>query len=260
MICLTTTWALDFTLDTCLDVAVGDIVFRTIIPNNSWFAIGFGTKMVNTDMIGWFVDNKVGSTRDLWSTGYGQPADDLQNDVKDDSPPTFDEVTGKMTFITRRPLDTGDASEDYLIELNSILAMSYAFKRGTGKFEMHGENDMGVWSLAIAKDGVITDGGLDVREMLRNSDYEEHGLWMWGAWFVCGLGLLITKRYVKKFWMPMHLLHVVLGGFVLIVTIIFAMKVSKGFFQDGGFHNTLGSVFLIITILGALTGSIAAGV
>ena len=31
---------------------------------------------------------------------------------------------------------------------------------------------MGVWSLAIAKDGVITDGGLDVTEMLRNSDYE----------------------------------------------------------------------------------------
>ena len=59
----------------------------------------------------------------------------------------------------------------------------------------------------------------------------------------------------------MHLLHVLLGFFVLIVTVIFAMKVTKeGFFKEGGFHNTLGAVFVIITFIGAMTGSIAAGV
>lgn len=256
--CLTQTWDVDFTLDTCIDIEANDLVMRATIPDKSWFAIGFGAKMENTDMIGWHAENGVGYTKDYWSTSYGTPREDASQDVKDDSPPTFDAVTNKMTFVTRRSLDTGDTGEDFLIEPNSILPMSWAYKRGTSDFKKHDER--GVWSLAVSRDGVITDGGLDVTELLRNDEYEQHGLWMWGAWFVCGLTLLTTKRYIKKFWMAMQMLHSLLGIFVLLVTVIFAMKVSKGGLFTGDFHNILGSAFMIITILGALTGFTASAV
>ena len=61
---------------------------------------------------------------------------------------------------------------------------------------------------------------------------------------------------MKKFWLPAQMLHSMLGIFVLIGTIIFAMKVSHhGFLHfHGGLHNILGSVFVIIAILGALSG------
>jgi len=48
---------------------------------------------------------------------------------------------------------------------------------------------------------------------------------MWIAWFWVGMALLVTKRYAKKFWFPMHYLHVLLGYFTLIVTIVFMFKV-----------------------------------
>ena len=109
-------------------------MFRATIPNNSWFAIGFGAKMENTDMIGWHADNGVGSTKDYWSDGYGTPAIDTVSHLKDEAAPTLDAATGKMTFLTRRPLDTGDASQDFLVEFNSVLPMSWAYKKGTADF------------------------------------------------------------------------------------------------------------------------------
>ena len=64
--------------------------------------------------------------------------------------------------------------------------------------------------------------------MLRNYEYEEHGWWMWAAWYPLGMLLLITKRYAKKFWLVMHYLHGFMGHFVEIVTIVFVWKVSHG--------------------------------
>lgn len=80
------------------------------MPNNSFFSIGFGATMSNTDMIVWFVTDKVGETKDYWSIDHRPPTLDTVQNVKDDSAPVYDDVTNKMVFITRRPLDTGDAS------------------------------------------------------------------------------------------------------------------------------------------------------
>ena len=82
---------------------------------------------------------------------------------------------------------------------------------------------------------------------------------MWGSWFVCGLGLLVTKRYIKKYWMPMQLLHTLLGTFVLIVTIIFALSVAEWKHTTDNLHNLFGTIFLFLAILGALTGYVLGG-
>lgn len=61
----------------CYDKAAKDLVFRTTVPDNSWFSIGFGKSMKNTDMISWFVDNETGRTVDYWSTNHKQPKEDI---------------------------------------------------------------------------------------------------------------------------------------------------------------------------------------
>lgn len=60
-----------YNLSTCLDEAASELVLIADIPNDSWFAIGFGTSMTNTDMIVWFAKQGQGAIRDLWSSGYG---------------------------------------------------------------------------------------------------------------------------------------------------------------------------------------------
>lgn len=68
--------------------------------------------MRDTDMISWTVVGGRGKTADLWSSGayYATPDEDISSDVTDEVPPSFDAATGMMTFLTRRKLDTGDAS------------------------------------------------------------------------------------------------------------------------------------------------------
>lgn len=49
---------------------------KVVMPETSWFSIGFGASMEDTDMIAWFNKGGKGQTRDLWSGGYGRPATD----------------------------------------------------------------------------------------------------------------------------------------------------------------------------------------
>ena len=94
--------------------------------------------------------------------------------------------------------------------------------------------------------------------MLRNPEYEQHGLWMWAAWFPVGLLLLVSKRYAKKAWMSMHFLHALLGYFTLIVTIIFALNVTD-WEPTKTVHNMFGSVCVVVAIIGSMSGSFTAG-
>mmetsp|Transcript_23454 Transcript_23454/g.31424 ORF Transcript_23454/g.31424 Transcript_23454/m.31424 type:complete len:138 (-) Transcript_23454:1699-2112(-) len=130
-----------------------------------------------------------------------------------------------MTFLTRRKLDTGDTFEDFVFPLDEPVAMCWAHK-GSATFTRH--DARGVWSLTLKATGEAETGGLDESELLRVPAYEEHGWWMWSAWYVVGLLLLITKRYAKKHWHLMHYVHALLGYFVLAVTIVFVAKISHG--------------------------------
>jgi len=52
------------------------------VPNSSWFAIGFGEKMKDTDMIAWSAQDNFSNSIDMYSTGYGVPSTDAQNNVE----------------------------------------------------------------------------------------------------------------------------------------------------------------------------------
>lgn len=80
---------------------------------------------------------------------------------------------------------------------------------------------------------------------------------MWIAWFVVGLLLLVTKRYVKKTWKLSHFLHMFFGCFVLAVTVLMVIRVSH-FRPFENFHNAIGSLCCLVTIFGSVSGFVTA--
>ena len=51
--------------------------------------------------------------------------------MTDGESPVFDTETGKMKFVTRRKLDTGDSEQDFLVRLGEKMPMIYGYKKGT---------------------------------------------------------------------------------------------------------------------------------
>ena len=214
-------------MKTCVDLDAQELVLTALVKDNSWFAIGFGPTMKDTDMIGWHVRNGVGETVDYYSTGYSAPKVDDQSNVRDDpqNPPVFDSQTKVMKFVTRRALDTGDESQDFKVELDVDMPMIYAYNEGTGDWRKH--DKYGIWSMQFSSTGVSLDSELDeddLRELLRDSKIEAHGWAMWSSWYVVGLLMLITKRYAKKTWKLNHYLHALLGYVILVVTLFYGFS------------------------------------
>ncbi len=110
----------------------GELILKAQIPNNSWLGIGFGATMKNTDMITWSAKNGVGRVYDSYSVGYGKPKEDDVQNVELDSTPSFNKSEDRVSFVTRRKLDTGDAGNDFVVRLDEDIAMSYAYKQGSG--------------------------------------------------------------------------------------------------------------------------------
>ena len=54
----------------------------------------------------------------------------------------------------------------------------------------------------------------------RLSQYESHGWWTLISWFPLGFALLATKRYYVTHWHVMHIAHIVIGLFVIIVMVV----------------------------------------
>ena len=50
-----------------------EIVFKTSMPPNTYFAIGFGYTMIDTDMIIWNGYAEGPDAIDLWATEFDQP-------------------------------------------------------------------------------------------------------------------------------------------------------------------------------------------
>ena len=93
-----------------------EIEFTVDVMNNSWIALGFGSDMTNTDMIAWHANGNESYSEDYWSTRKAEPKVDDSSNLDTSFKVSVD--SSRVTFVTRRKLDTGDDSEDYLITLN----------------------------------------------------------------------------------------------------------------------------------------------
>ena len=196
------------------------------IPALSYLAVGFGPSMRGTDMIVWRWKNEELVIDNLWSDGYKEPPSDgtdfLTSFIEDSA-------DGRFKIIeTTRKLDTGNA-KDFVIQPDVDYVWSYAFKAGRGDFVNHGDNrdNFSIKFSSTGEASVSTE--IDLTEFRRNSFYEAHGWWMWSAWMPVGILLLITKRYAKKHWNCMHVMHALLGVAVLGVTLVWGFKIMDYF-------------------------------
>ena len=72
-----------------------------------------------------------------------------------------------MTFYTRRARDTKQEKEDALVDFDTDILMSYAFKQGGGGFGKHAVGDRGYWSIRISETGNLEDADIDLFQYLR---------------------------------------------------------------------------------------------
>ena len=170
-----------------VDLEQEEIVLETIMPRDTYFAIGFGYSMIETDMILWQSPPFV-NVSDLWATEFDEPEVDETDNLTWES--DFIEAGQMVKITTRRPMDTGDV-QDAIIELDKEMMMSYAVSTSSATFEKH--ESVGHFTLELKSDGQ-TFGAAGSRVM----DIERHGWWMWVIWMPVGLLLLFSKRYMKK--------------------------------------------------------------
>ena len=162
-----------------------------------------------------------------------------------------------IVFTTRRKLETEDEL-DYNLLTDTTHVLSWSYQENTSSFSRK-HNRWGLWDMYIDSSGAVKETGIDLQQFYRNLDTEQHGWWMWSAWFIVGFCMLATKRYAKKTWTLSHYLHAILGYFILAVTLIFAAKMTT-FSPFETVHNAMGSLTVIITILGSLSGSATAAI
>lgn len=164
--CLKKVWD-EFTIDSCYDDQEEDLVFQVSMPDNAYFSIGFGDSMYNTDMLAWFSDNGTGSVVDYYSEGEYTPSEDITQNFSEGLANAFDSTMKRMTFVTRRPLDTSDLDGDFVVKLNTAMPMIWAYQSKRSSWSFHEKT--GRWNLYIGVDTKEKSG----REEGESSDDED---------------------------------------------------------------------------------------
>ena len=83
--------------------------------------------MVDVDMLAWHGLGSSFLAADYWSIGNSTPKlDDVQS--LDLVSHEFNADNSRVKIVTKRRLDTGETSEDYLIPLNQEIDMVWAWK------------------------------------------------------------------------------------------------------------------------------------
>ena len=85
------------------------------------------------------------------------------------------------------------------------------------------------------------------RCILRDQErFEKHGQFMFIMWFFFGYGILITKRYMKPFWVCTDICHSVLGYLVCMMTMMTTFFLAKDQGFDMGIHALFGYVMAML--------------
>ena len=122
----------------------------THIPDNMYYAIGFGDGMYDTDMIGWHGAGDNSYVQDYWSSSKSVPAIDDSNDLEWLAYPqksSVDVSYDYVTFVAWRALDTGDTEQDFLIPLREQFPMVYGLHVFTSEWITH--FDRGFFSMEV---------------------------------------------------------------------------------------------------------------
>lgn len=93
----------------------GMMMFVVKAKNNSYFGLGFGPTMTNTDMVIWQANGDKSTQWDAWSANTLAPTQDSSNGY--DTTFVYDKASATVTFTSYRKLDT-KLAKNYVIALD----------------------------------------------------------------------------------------------------------------------------------------------
>ena len=106
------TWSGGPTFEVSYNAEKEKLQIDTTVPENMWLGISYKYSMNSADSV-IFQGQNDGDVKDLWSTGYGMPSTDDSQDYEVVSSALKD---GVYTIQVLRALDTGDSSQDMVIQ------------------------------------------------------------------------------------------------------------------------------------------------
>jgi DOMON domain len=109
--------------------------FEAEVEPGTWLSVGWGWHMFDCDMVlcQAYQDIRRSLISDLWSTQNTTPLfDTLDNYFNNHI--EFNESTGMQHFTFSRAMDTGDATQDYVVEIDQEIKICYAINTMTPDF------------------------------------------------------------------------------------------------------------------------------
>ena len=101
----------------------------TVKPN-AWLGVGFGSVMLDSDMIVFQGSGDKGNVMDMMAYGQSAPALDVQQDITWNSTVT----PSSYSFTVFRELTTPDTSQDFSIPLDAWFDMIWAEQATTADY------------------------------------------------------------------------------------------------------------------------------
>jgi len=122
---------------------------------NSYFAIGYGHNMFNTDMVFWGANNTDSQQLDLFSTGHYEPSIDPINVYNTTYIVNAD---GSVNFTSIRLLNPGVASnESFIMELDTPMPMIASYNSESSLMQWHGYANYDYWHLYVSSTNETKD-------------------------------------------------------------------------------------------------------
>ena len=224
------------------------IVFTVNLPAKSWFSIGYGWNMDQTDMAFWSANGASSSQKDLWSRGEDTPKTDTVNAY---STTFIKNPDNTVTFTSLRAPDPG-LKNDYVIEIGKSTELCYAFSTRSSSLGEHG-NNKGIFSMKLNFDGT------SLIQMKQSKTWDIHGWVLWAAWTCISLLQIFTNRYMQHWYRSHQLMHTVLGLASLGLTsygfwIAFVQRRKRIVWT---YHPICGLILIVMAILLTLGGMCA---
>jgi hypothetical protein len=112
--------------------------------------------------------------------------------------------------------------------------------------------DWGLFKIRYNRDGTVDLTGISTG----HHNFVFHGIVMQVCWSLFGFFLLASKRYFRANWLLMHILHIILGTIVFVVTTYFGLKIIQYFSWNihPDYHQIMGTIMLGFASLTSLIG------
>ena len=118
----------------------------------------------------------------------------------------------------------------------------------------HGASNKGIFSILFQSSGRVTTGTIKLDG--EPDFFEIHGWLMWAGWGILGFIMLVSNRYMKRFWWLHMWIHRVAGLLILTCTYVMGLMAMQHLSWEIAQlpHTILGFIILILVGVVAIGG------